>query len=906
MTARAGESTMDARVSWMQAARARPAATCFCLLAVALISCYAAVPDQRPLWWGLLGVASVAAVAYGIRTYRPSPPAAWILLCAALAAEAIGDLVYLAAEGRVGGRAAFPTVADGFFLAVYPLAVLGLLLFARRDPPAYRLGTLLDVMIIATGLAALTWTVFVVPYSELAGMDAWSRTVLIGYLVGDAVLLALAFRLPLAGRLRSPSVLLLFIGVLGLLVSDTYYGLAQLHPDWSPVLAADLGWAAFYVCWGLAALLPSMARVADPPTGTSWALASPRTWIIVLWCAALVGPALLLVDSSNASRLDNQLLAAYCTALFALVFARLAKAMSAWQDSVDRRNNEAYFRTLVADASDAIVIASPSGSLRYASPAAVELFGARLDAKRLVGLFDERDQALVALSLESIVSGDGQRIDWPITVHVQAADGRRVHAQARWSDLREDPTVAGIVLTLRDVTEERRLQDELRLQALTDPLTGLRNRLGLNRLLEAGAMPTGDPPSGLILIDLDDFKEVNDTLGHPIGDEMLIAVAKRITEQVRPQDTVTRLGGDEFSVLLSTDPRGASLERVAQRLVDAFDTPFETTAGPLPAGASVGLAVAEPNMDPALLLRDADLALYAAKTEGKHRWQRYHSGLLDTALRRANLRKALDETLHEGRLAVWYQPVIYLDSGQISGFEALVRWPHPTLGLLSPDEFVPLAEQTGQIIELGNQVLRTAIGQAASWNAAAPDRPTFIGINVSAHQLRDPEFVDAVRETVGGSGLDPRLVALEVTETALLDHDDLALQERLRELRALGVGIALDNFGTGFASLISLHDLPIDFIKIDKSFIAQLLTSERMANLIRGVLGIAESLGIRTLAEGVESRAQHAALRALNCGAAQGFLYASPLPAAEATAILSAGRPLITQDPDDVSQRRAR
>ncbi|MBR7832121.1 EAL domain-containing protein [Actinospica durhamensis] len=876
--------------------------------AAVLIGCYFAAPQWRALWWALLGAVAVAAVLVGVRRHRPRARAPWLLLAGALAAEAAGDLAYHFSGGHVGGRVPFPSWADAFYLGVYPLAVTGLVGFARRDPPEYSTGTLLDVLIVSTGLAAATWSIFVLPYARLPHLTSFERAILIAYLAADAVLLALALRLPLAGRLRSLPVALLLVGVLGLLSSDAIYGLAQLHPSWTPGLGADLGWAAFFVCIGAAALCPSMKDVGEPPTRRPWALTAPRTWIVLLWCAALIGPALLLLDAGHASRRDEQFLAGYCVVLFGLVFARLVKAMNAWQQTLRRRESEAYFQALVADTSDAIFIAGQDGALRYASPAAVRLLGEVPSGTAISEIFSGEDKPRVAEELAEILgeestptaesTGTGTGTETgesalPSSVTVTAADGRPVTAQSRWSDLREDPSVSGIVLTLHDVTEQQRLQDELRRQATTDPLTGLVNRAGLRDLPTSASPDASAPPvGGLILLDLDDFKEVNDTLGHPIGDELLIGVARRLAGSVRPEDAVARLGGDEFAVLLGQGSNEEH-EAIARRLIAAFDPTFDTTAGPLRAAASAGLAVTDGEpADLDLLLRNADLALYEAKEEGKHTWKRYRSTLHDAAVNRSELRTALDEALRHGGLAVWYQPSVRLDTALISGFEALVRWPHPTRGLLAPDTFIPLAEQTGQILQIGTQVLRTAVAQGIGWNAESASG-CYIGINVSVHQLRDQDFVDAVRDVLADTPIPQGRVVFEITETVLLDQDDVGIAASLHAFRDLGASIALDDFGTGYAALSSLHTLPVDFIKIDKSFTNELRRSARMRRIVQGLITLTGELDIRCVAEGVETLEEHEILRDMGCRAAQGYLYAAAMPAEQATQLWQAGRPMI-------------
>ena len=878
----------------------------FLLISAAAFAAYELLSFGQMLWWAVLGFASVAAVAAGVGRFRPQPALPWLLVGAAMLVEVIGDLVYQALGGSVGGTGPFPSGADAIYLVVYPLSIFALLGFILRDRPEYRRGTLLDVFIVAVGLGTLSWSVFVLPSTHLAFLPALNKAILLAYLLGDTLVLALALHLPLAGRLRAAPVLLLLLGALGMLYSDEYFTVTELHPTWKTAPGEIIGYAAFYVAWGLAALLPSMAKLVRPPSGRPWALVAPRTWVVLLGFAALISPVLLLITAYRAEPDDTLVLAGSCVVLFLLVFARLVQAMRAWQATTLRGETQAYLHTLIADAQDAVMVVSPQGRVGFSSPSAQQLFGDRLDAGSVAGLFSAPDQEVIARCFEQL--GDSQAVpEWPNALRVHAADGRTVRAEARWSDLRADPTVRGIVLTLRDVTEERRLEEELRRQALTDPLTGLMNRQGLRLLMDetrdAASGRTG--AAGLLMVDLDDFKEINDTLGHPVGDEVLVAVAERLMENVREEDAVARFGGDEFAVLMAHGPDQAELEAIAQRVLDAFDEPVESAAGPLRVTASIGFAVLgetdgsiaeergpDENADPDALMRAADLALYAAKAEGKHRWRRYHAELLDQAVRRAELRSALDEALASGSLEVFYQPVVRLPARNIAGFEALARWPHPTLGLLGPDAFIPLAEETGQIRELGAQMLRLAVKQAVVWSAPRAGPGCFIGVNVSVHQLRGDGFVDAVRDVLAETGIDPQYVVLEVTETALLDHEDVGVRERLRDLRGLGVAIALDDFGTGYASLISLHDMPIDIIKIDKSFISRLTTSDRMRRLVRGLLTIGDTLDIRTIAEGVEGWDQHRRLLELGVRAAQGYLYSPPLAADDASALWAAHRPL--------------
>ncbi|NUR29464.1 MAG: hypothetical protein HOV83_27060, partial [Catenulispora sp.] len=317
------------------------------------------------LWWAVLGLGSVAAVAAGIVRYRPRPVLPWLLVGGALLLEVVGDLVFQALGGSVGGGGPFPTAADAIYLSVYPLSSFALLGFVLRDKPEYRRGTLLDVLIVAVGLGALSWSVFVVPSAHLGGQQALGKTILITYLLGDTLVLALALHLPLAGRLRAAAVPLLLIGALGMLYSDEYFAVTELHPSWTAAPGEIIGYAAFYIAWGLAALLPSMAHLVRPPEGRPWALVAPRTWVALLCCAALISPVLLLATAYRAEPTDTIVLAGCCVALFLLVFARLVQAMRAWQATTLRGETQAYLHTLIADAQDAVIVVSPEGRVGF-------------------------------------------------------------------------------------------------------------------------------------------------------------------------------------------------------------------------------------------------------------------------------------------------------------------------------------------------------------------------------------------------------------------------------------------------------------------------------------------------------------------------------------------------------------
>jgi diguanylate cyclase (GGDEF)-like protein len=431
--------------------------------------------------------------------------------------------------------------------------------------------------------------------------------------------------------------------------------------------------------------------------------------------------------------------------------------------------------------------------------------------------------------------------------------------------------------------ERRRLQGDLAYQANHDPLTRLANRLLFETRL-AGAMATSPSRTALVFLDLDDFKAVNDTLGHPTGDQVLRIVAERVQRRVRAMDLAARLGGDELAILVEDYDDPSMVRAVAERALAAVRAPITIGDRQLMIHASAGVSLGRAGSTAVDLMRDADIALYKAKSGGKDQVEDFRPAMLSEVVRTYELRMELADAVETGAFVLHYQPAVDLASGVIIGAEALVRWNHPERGLVSPLQFIPQAESTGLIHPLGQWILREACTTAAAWpNRPDGDRPA-LSVNLAASQLLQPGFVEDLAVILAETGLPARKLCLEVTESALVDI--APARAALLRLHEMGVFLALDDFGTGYSALNYLADLPFDIVKIDQSFIGAIGQGQRVDALLLGILGLCDSLNLMTVAEGIEAESQLAHLRSLGCRLGQGYLFSRPIPALQFEALL--------------------
>ena len=551
------------------------------------------------------------------------------------------------------------------------------------------------------------------------------------------------------------------------------------------------------------------------------------------------------------------------------------------------RQNEARFRSMVQNSSDVIFVIRPDSTVRFVSPSVNRVFGYEaglLIGARLTDFVHSEDLAGVTSFLVDAASHPG--VTPPAEWRMRRPDGAWLHAETIGTNLLQDPDVGGIVLNTRDVSERKQLEQQLTHQAFHDPLTGLANR-ALFRDRVSHALTISHRQGGslaVLFLDLDDFKKVNDSLGHGEGDRLLVEVARRLRSCARESDTVARLGGDEFAVLIE-DPSQGGHDAVVERITEARGRPFTLGSSDLEIHASTGIATPSTGDNADALLRNADVAMYSAKRQGKGRSVRFDPGMYANVLDRLEMEGALRRAIERNELTLYYQPIVSLKNGELVGVEALVRWNHPRHGSLVPLHFIPLAEETGLIVPLGRWVLAESLRQLVEWRTAYGRKELSVYVNVSGRELTEADAVNNIRNAMAQSGVAPETLVLEITESFLMQQTDAVLA-KLHELKALGLRLAIDDFGTGYSSLSYLQRFPIDILKIAKPFVDDVAAGMERSALARAIIGIGSTLKLTTLAEGIEMAEQRAGLAALGCHLGQGYFFARPLPASAIEAIL--------------------
>lgn len=551
------------------------------------------------------------------------------------------------------------------------------------------------------------------------------------------------------------------------------------------------------------------------------------------------------------------------------------------RDELDKR-----YKFLIENSPAHVYVIGPLGDIDFKSPAAEAAVGKDVNhIESLFDILDSADEKRMRAIIQGTAGTEGSR-----RIRIKGADQWfEVHV----ADHRSNPTIGGLVLTAIDVTARAELEHVLRQQAREDELTGLPNRRALNESLEDAVARRSrtNGTTALLLIDLDGFKSINDTMGHPVGDRVLAAVADRLLRTTRQNEKAARLGGDEFALVLdlsSDDPIGAA-EAAARRILDTIRQPYEIDGQTLNVDASIGIAISAPGEDPAELLRRSDIALYEAKRDGGARTQLFAPEMEDLLMVQLKLKRGLEKALAADKFELAYQPILSVRRQRTVGFEALLRWTSDELGPMSPNVFIPAAEQSGAIIPLGRWTLAKAIGQLIEWQSTFADTTLTMSVNASIVELVEADYAEFLEQLLVTAGLDPTTLQIEVTESAFAANHH-AVVETLEAIRRLGVKIALDDFGTGYSSMGQLQKLPVDCLKIDRSFIVEVGDSPRGASVVRALVELGKALGLTTVAEGVETAEQFAALEDPECDHAQGFGLARPMPADHVRDFMNAER----------------
>ncbi|MCU0506143.1 MAG: EAL domain-containing protein, partial [Chloroflexi bacterium] len=543
----------------------------------------------------------------------------------------------------------------------------------------------------------------------------------------------------------------------------------------------------------------------------------------------------------------------------------------------------------LADASFEALVIHRDGRILEVNRAFVELFGrspASVAGLPVLGLFPEAERDAIARHLEVDT-------EVPVETAVLLPDGALAGVELIGRPIPSAAVAPARATAIRDIRERRAIEERLTRQALYDALTGLPNRsLFLDRTAHALAWERedGEPRVAVLVLDLDRFKGINESFGHAVGDQIIAAVGRRFEDALRPGDTLARLGGDEYAVLVTGAGTEGAARSVARRLLETLSAPFPVEGRDTYLSVSVGIALADEGATAAGLLREAAIALDRAKADPDGRLAVFTPAMSDVSIERLELEADLRRALARDELEVFYQPLVDLRTGAVAGHEALARWRHPTRGLLGPYDFISLAEETGLIIPLGDRVLVEACRQARAWQLAYPSTPPLVvSVNLSARQLARPDLADSVLAALASTGFPASSLELEITETVAM-RDAQASWVTLRGLHDLGVRLALDDFGTGYSSLAYISRLPLDIIKVDRSFVAGLADSTANHSIIAAVSALARGLGVEVTAEGIERQEELEAVVRLGLDRGQGYLFAKPMPAAEAEKALARSR----------------
>ncbi|HXY95952.1 MAG TPA: EAL domain-containing protein, partial [Steroidobacteraceae bacterium] len=738
----------------------------------------------------------------------------------------------------------------------------------------------LDATIFVVGFGAFFWFLVLHPAAQLHEASGLSQVLSLTYLTADCVLLLMLGVLLLtgSGNLGGQRVpLMLLTGFATMFAGDIVWSLAKMRGYYLPGDSSEVMYLVCYVPLAAAARVQLKWMAAPPPASSQNADALARA----LPYAAMLAAFLMLVylSGGDVSGPANMM----TMVVFALTLLLMVRQSVVLRGDAQVRERRAArmvedrYASLIANASDVIMIVGADGVARFASPACERTLGlapAEITGKNLPDLWAGEDAQKLRAFLAEVAATPSGTVG-PVELRFERGAKRYV-VESVGSNLTQDPAVQGLALNFRDISERKALEEQLRQLAFHDPLTMLANRnLFRDRVQHALTIAQRGPHClAVMFLDLDNFKNINDSLGHDAGDRLLQAVAHRVLQTTRSSDTVARLGGDEFAVLMEGVERSSEVGRVADALIAALNVPFQLDGREVRVGASVGVAISAAEAGAEELLSNADIAMYHAKAAGKNRHVSFQPQMQAMLHERLRLEADISRALANQEFFIEYQPIVDLGSKSLLGVEALVRWRHPEAGILMPGRFIQVVEESGQIVKLGRWVLKQACRDLCAWRRSiAGGAGLRLAVNISGRHLQHGELVHDVSQALAESGLEPGNLVIELTESTIMYNTDANL-ERFHSLKALGVRLAIDDFGTGYSSLSYLHRFPIDILKIDRSFVSSLTNSDNGPELARAVITLGETLGLETVAEGIEHEPQVAALLALGCVAGQGFLFA--------------------------------
>ena len=831
------------------------------------------------------------ASATARRSADPRAARAWRVIAAAMIVQAAIDTVWTFFELRLG---MVPAGASALRSALcWPLLLAGTVWFPRgRRSAGDAARFALDAGIAIGSVLMVSWHFVLRPM--IADLDVGAA--------GDP-LTFVAATLDVVGLVTAVSLILQEPGPT--LRRSTWWLamallLAFIAANASSALAHQLGYSVDEIST-VARLAGALMLLFAAQCGHTDALVPLEAsrlrarFSVLPYVALLLGYGLLFAVAADGDAGTRQLVG---VAAVVLVFLVARQVLAVRENTRLRlakiaKETETRFQSLIRHASDLFLIVEPDAHLRFVSPASRRLFGAAPDVLLGTSLYElvaPDDRPVLDALFQQVLRSTALGTAPVATVRMRGREGSWIRTEIMATNLVKDPTVRGLVMTVRDVTERAILEEHLRHQALHDPLTGLANRaLFRDRVTHALARAHRSRERiAVVFLDLDDFKEINDSLGHAAGDAVIIQMGSRLRTTLRESDTAARLGGDEFAILLESVRDERELLEITQRLSDALARPMLVEGREVDLRASIGIAEVQPGDSAEDLLRNADVAMYHAKSQGKACIVLFEGGMHTAVLSRLELQGDLKRAVERDELVLAYQPIVELATGRVVGAEALLRWRHPQRGLVSPTDFIPLAEETGLIVPIGRWVLRRACTEAAQWPVPPGRSPITVTVNLSARQLVEEGLLADVAAALSASGLPGHRLVLELTESTLVTREAV-MRERLHELKALGVRLAVDDFGTGLSSLASLSEYPLDVLKVDKRFVRGLDEGDAGRALARAVVSLGKALRLQVVAEGIESRDQEWDLRRLGCEFGQGFLYAAPLASDAIETLLALG-----------------